>query len=294
MAASYSDLVEEVLAALHGYTSSVEELTTLTAGLSATGLVLQYDPVQTLDRGYVEVEDELIYLQSAVNGSAVIPPWGRGQQGSAAAVHPAGVRVTAHPQFPRQRVGVAINETIRSLDTELYAVNSFLFSPNPAQTTYALPVNATGVLSCSQDTFGPSREWEPVVRWRVDLDADTAVFNSPVTVTFPTGLRPGKQAKIVYTSALVEIAPGGMLVDSGLSEQARDIVVLGAQMRLLASQDYPRLQNTTVEQSQRDMIVPIMSAARIVSQLKLMYDDRVDREKQRLLRLYPGGVTITR
>ena len=104
MTITYAGLVDDVLLKLSGYTLRQDRTTHLTADLTSSGLSLSLGSVQNIGKGSIEIEDELIWIDSydRVSSTAVIAPYGRGYQGTTAAAHVTNAKVTIAPTFPRQ------------------------------------------------------------------------------------------------------------------------------------------------------------------------------------------------
>lgn len=312
MSTTRAQLVEEIRAGLHGWTQDQETSTALTSVIpSSGGGTFTYDnSVGELSRGLIQVDDELLQISTAAAGVATIPPFGRGRGNSTPASHAIGVEVVDKPRFPNSQIIDTLNQVILSLDSVLYGVSVYEFTPNPVISTYAIPrvEDQTGldvgvgglrhVLAVSQRTFGPSLDWRPIRRWRIDPQADATEFATTgpgTTITFNEVLEPGRTVKVVYATGLVPLASGSSTLSStGLQESCRDILVMLSQARLLLSVDFSRVQNSTVEQQARNQLVPVTSATSIARQLTASAQQRVDDEKMRLLRLYPTFIRYTR
>ncbi len=92
------------------------------------------------------------------------------------------------------------NLTINSLYPKLWAVDSFTFTFNASQTTYALPDDLEQILFVSWQTTGSSKEWLPVNRWRADGMANIATFNSTNTINIYENIQPGRTVQVYYTT----------------------------------------------------------------------------------------------
>ena len=178
-------MINEVRSNLQGYTLRQDRLTYLTTGINASATAIPVGSSSNLAKGIIEIDDELIWIDNFDKASATMnaaPGFGRGYQNTTAASHSANSMVTLAPTFPRQMIKKAINNTIQSLYPQLWGVASTTFTFNASQTTYALPDDCEAVLFVSWQTTGSSREWLPVNRWRVDGMANSAAFNSNVTI----------------------------------------------------------------------------------------------------------------
>ena len=172
-----SEMIDEVRTNLQGYSLRQDRITYVnnTAGLTTTSLEIQVGSSDNLAKGLIEIDDELIWIDSfnKTNNTlnvmgAPTNPIGRGFQGTTASPHARYAQVTLAPTFPRVSIKKAINDTINSYYPKLWAVASTTFTFNAARTTYALPDDLEAILFVSWQTTGSSEEWLPVNRWRAD------------------------------------------------------------------------------------------------------------------------------
>ncbi len=139
-------------------------------------------------------------MKQAFEPEQVMGLFGRGYQGSTPTSHAQYAQVTLSPSFPRISIKKAINDTINSLYPRLWAVDSFTFTFNASQTTYALPDDLEQILFVSWQTTGSSKEWLPVNRWRADGMANIATFNSTNTINIYENIQPGRTVQVYYTT----------------------------------------------------------------------------------------------
>ncbi len=122
MTTTLSNLVDEVLINLAGYTYQQERTTYLrtavtgTTSSSASPTVLALGSTESVGKGIVEIDEELMWIDTfdRVANTATVSPYGRGYLGSTASTHAADSKVTISPVFPRNSVKKAINDTVRS------------------------------------------------------------------------------------------------------------------------------------------------------------------------------------
>jgi len=76
----FVDLIDETALSLTGYTNRQDQATYLTAPMSATDLTFTVADGTVLTRGLVEIDDELIWVDSfdRTSNVATIPSYGRG------------------------------------------------------------------------------------------------------------------------------------------------------------------------------------------------------------------------
>lgn len=300
MPATFNDLVVDVLALLHGYVRTQEQSTHLTVSLSSSALSASVAHPARVSRGLIEIDDELLYVDSASQNSATdnvtIAPYGRGYFGSTAAAHAANTRVTFSPLFPRVRVKRAINDTITAVGNDLFTVGSTTFTFTPQVTTYALPADSIDVMQVSFDTVGPSQMWYPVSRYRFDANANVTDFPTGKTIDLYEAVTPGRTVQVKYVKYPSELAADGdgFASVSGLLESSRDCVVYGAAARLVAGADSAILNTQAIEANVLDDRATPGSGGQLSRQLYQLHRQRLTEERMRYLQKYPTNYHYAR
>jgi hypothetical protein len=296
---TFNDMVDEVLLNLAGYTMRQDRLTYLTNAItSTTALSATIASVDNVARGLVEIDEELIFVDSVnrPSSSLTIAPFGRGYQGTAAATHAINTKVTIAPTFPRIAVKRALNDTVKAVYPQLWGIGTHTFSYSPAQSTYALPSDAEGVIAVAFSTTGPTKEWMPIRSYRHDPMANTASFTSGNTITLYSGVEPGRTVQVTYSkeaTAMVNNSDSFVGV-TGLPLSTKDVIIYGAAYRLISFIDPSRLTFTSAEADEADRTKPIgvgSNAARFIFSL---YQQRLQEEAGRLKGKFPVRVHYTR
>lgn len=288
---TFSQLTDQTLMQLYGYTTLQDEATYLSANLSATGLTATVSDSTAVSRGIIEIGDEVIWVDDVDTSTSTvtIPPYGRGFRGTTAAAHSIGDRVVSSPMFPRQMVQDALNDAIRAVYPDLYGIGQTTVTFQPAINTYALPSGALDVINVAWQTTGPSKEWMPVRRWRVDKQAATSAFATGVTVSIYDMIVPGRSIKITYTkqpSVLVNSTDDFVTV-TGLPASTEDVIRFGAQYRLVPFFDSARLSGQSAEADYSGQPRNQNNAASLSRFILQMYQVRLAEENRRLSALYP-------
>ena len=102
--ATLEQLTDRIDTLLHGYSLNMESTTWLTAAItSTTATSISVNDANVVSRGYIQVDDEIMYVNSTnnVDNILTISPWGRGQRGTVAATHSNSAKVIVAPLFPR-------------------------------------------------------------------------------------------------------------------------------------------------------------------------------------------------
>ena len=125
----------------------------------------------------------------------------------------------------------------------LFRSNSTTFTFNAAQVAYQLPDDARDVLFVSWQTVGPSKEWLPVNRWRIDRMANVAAFNTTKTINIYEKIMPGRTVQVYYSTIPNDLTNNSddYATVTGLPESSRDVITLGAAYRLLSYLDTGRI-----------------------------------------------------
>ncbi len=162
-------LSKKVAVDLSGYTYQQERTTylktavTTTTSSSTSPTILSLGSTESVGKGIVEIDEELMWIDTfdRVANTATVSPYGRGYLGTTAATHAADSKVTISPVFPRNSVKKAINDTILSTGSSMFAVKSTTFTYEAPVTTYDIydgyPIS--NVLSIMWQSVGPSEEW---------------------------------------------------------------------------------------------------------------------------------------
>jgi len=300
MTTTYAQLVNEVLLSLSGYTLRQDRTTHLTQDLTSSGLSLNLASTTNIGKGVVEIDDELIWLDSydRVSSTATAAPYGRGYMGTTAASHTLNTKVTVAPTFPRIAVKKAINEAIQAVYPNLFALGTHEFTYNPVHTTYEIPQEVQTIQYVSYSTIGPSREWKPVRGWRQDSMASTTTWTSGNTISIYDGIPAGRTIQMHYTRVPTDF--NGSAESSvfetvtGLASSSKDVIIYGACYRLSSFIDAGRLNYSSAEADQADTKIQYGSGASTARFFLALYQQRLKEEADKLRDLYPSRIHYTR
>jgi hypothetical protein len=299
-------MIDEVVLNLSGYTFQQDRATylrtavTTTTSSSASPLILSLGSTENVGKGILEIDEELMWVDSfdRIANTATIAPYGRGYLGSTAATHSADSKVTISPTFPRNVVKRAINDTIRSLGANIFAVKSTSFTFNAAQSTYAFnDLNIKTILTVAWESIGPSKEWIPIRKWDFDSTADATAFGSNAqTITLGQAPIPGRSVRIVYATDPVEFTTNSQdyATQTGLPESTRDVVILGTAYRLLSFLDPARAAQVSPQADETDSKRPYGASQSATKQLYALYSQRLQEETKSHQKNYPPRVHFSR
>ena len=297
--ATFNEMVNEVKTNLQGYTLKQDRLTYLNAAITSVSTNMVVGSSSNLAKGTIEIDDELIWIDNFVTASNtlnVAPGFGRGYQGSTPTSHAQYSQVTLAPSFPRISIKKAINDTINSLYPKLWAVDSFTFTFNASQTTYALPDDLEQILFISWQTTGSSKEWLPVNRWRADGMANISTFNSTNTINIYENIQPGRTVQVYYTTTpdTLENNSDDFADVTGLPESSQDVVTLGAAYKLLSFIDSGRISLTSAESDLADSKIPSGAGANNSRYIYALYQQRLNEEALKLQDKFPIRLHYTK
>ena len=279
-----NDLVDSTILYLSGFSSQQDAATYLAQGCAEDDLILQVAEANTIGRGIIEIDDEIIQVDGVDRQNNVlrVPPYGRGFRGSTTAAHEGGVRVAATPQFPRHTVRQAISDAIRAVYPDVYAVFDEYIPSKATVINYPLEAKgARNVLNITMETVGPTQEWLPVRRY--ELKAYGRTLNGEGV--YETGARlniydqPVPGYDIHVRTAGPPIVPEEGTDDfalTGLPDSAEDLVRLGAAYRLVPNVETPLLSGLTAQADFSANMRPIGAGERLGKYILGLYRERLD------------------
>jgi hypothetical protein len=306
MTTTLENMIDEVLINLAGYTIQQDRATylrsavTTTTSSSASPLILSLGSTESVGKGIIEIDEELLWVDSydRISNTATIAPYGRGYLGSTADTHLADKKVTISPTFPRHSVKRAINDTIRSLGSSIFALKSTSFTFNAAKTTYAFnDLNIKNIITMSWESIGPSQEWVPIRRWDFDSTADTTAFGANAqTVTLGEYPVSGRTVRVVYATDPEPFSTNvqDYSTQTGLPESTKDVAILGAAYRLLTYLDPARAAMVSPQADETDNKRPFGASQSATKQLYALYQQRLNEETKAQQQNYPPRVHFSR
>lgn len=306
MAVTFGNLVERTKQMLLGYTKDQASISFLTAPMLATdtSFVVDASTATNLSRGLVQIGDEMLLVKSIDQATGLIQVMagvnGRGADGTVATDHAINDIVTTDPRFPRTRIKEAINDTINGVYPDLWVFGEYEFPYLAARYEYPLPVDVDGVYKVVVNTIGPSGVWFPAQSYRFNPIASTTPGQVKPTPA-PTGkslqiydrIVPGRNIRVSYTKAPTTLDLDAQLfTETGFPDRYLDLITYGAVWRLLPAYEAGRLQQASIESTERAPLVPTGSASQTSQYFLALYTKRVDEERDRLQQLFESYQTF--
>lgn len=293
---TFNNLIDDALTMLHGYVRNQEQTTWLTAALDSSAITLSVNNGARIGMGRVEVDDELMFVDSITGSTVALAPWGRALDGTTAASHVINSKVTFTPLFPRSQVKVQLNNTINAIGTQIQVPSYTTFSFVAPRTTYALPADVDAVSEVSWQVVGPSRLWQKVKRWTYNQVANTTEWPTGKTIDIFDSITPGRTVQINYFKDPSELSAGSDTLETtaGLPASCRDVVVLGAVAKLLSAVDASLLDQNSVAAGFFDEKRQPGSASTVARTIYALYQQRLSEETDRFRSQYPTPVHYRR
>lgn len=291
MANTFDDMVNEVKNKLAGYTLKQDRITYLKSAIDNVQTAITLGSADNLAKGMVEIDDEVIYIDSFDPGTStlnVIPGLGRGFQGTTASAHNINSLVVLTPNFPRGLVKQAINDTIKSVYPKLFALQTTTLTFSATVTAYALPTNLQDVIAVSYQEIGPSKEWQLLRRWRLDRMSNFSTWATNQTLNIYDAIPTGRTINVAYTSYPTQFTNNAddFVTVTGLPLSTWDVIVLGACSRLLAFIDAGRINVTSAEAALADSKVPTTAGQTLGKFVYALFQQRLAEEASRMQDTY--------
>lgn len=288
------DLIDESSAQLHGWGSTQDRVTPLSADLNQTDLTFQvayaFGQSVGIAPGVVEIDSELLYVVNVDQTNATVtlaPGFGRGYSGTTPATHTAGARVVSRPKFPRTWLFKQINEIVESVYPDLFAVGTFTGTITWPSNRYNLGSTVGQPMEVIQAEWqDPIGNWHPLFSYKIDPADGAFVLGHGGMVGRPLRVMFKAQPK-AFTSETDDLSV------TGLPNSCADVLTLGVVAKQVPGLDISRAQLSSVEQSDRSRVVPPQAGVNAAKYLMAEYQDRLANEAQSLRKQYKSRLVRT-
>jgi len=285
---TFGEMVAETAAHLRSFVRDQEISTHITGPIDDAVTVIEVADAAVVSRGRVEIDDELIWIDSSDKGTTLtIPPYGRGMDGTTAMAHTSGTRVIVSPLYPRSFLKQTLNQTIKQIGAQLYGTESLeCVTHSDGNFKYELPDYTRDVLNVK--VTDPT--WQDDVTflrdWTFDKSAPQSVSASGKALyLYDDWVGSGVDLRVTISRDPMSLeADSDLFSDSFLPDSAQDLPVLGAAARLLATSDSYDLQTRAIEAQTMNTDSRGGSAAQAQSKyLQALFMSRMEEERLRLL-----------
>lgn len=288
---TFAQLADRVEAVLHGYTENTEPSTWLTTSATSTSTSLTVYDASVVGRGYVQIDDEIVFVNSTDNvaNALTLAPWGRAQRGTTAAAHSANAKVTVSPLFPRKEIKNAINNTIDAMYPSIFATGSYDFAYIASQYSYQIPAAVQNILSVTYSIVGPSKEWFPARGWQLDRTADSDAFSTGKSLSIYSEIVPGQTVHVSYSKRPTLLTNDNDEYETvtGFPSYSEDVVIYGAAFRMISFLDPSRLGPQSAAADILDGVRPNGSGQNASRFLYNIYQQRLNEVANNQRRQHP-------
>ncbi len=272
----------------------VEERNKIASSLDAstTSVPIEYSLGSLREQTVFQVDSELMYIWE-VNTASKTLTVERGFGGTTAATHADGAIVVVSPKFPRWQILQALNDELADLSSPMNG----LFQMKTVDISYNgsdRQINLTGITSMI-DVYDVrwrylSDDYPVVRRYRLMRDMPTSDFPSGYVLSLDEPVM-SSTIRVIYKDKYTAFSTeASTLASTGASSELADLLVLGAQIRLLASREVKRNFIESQGDTRRADEVPAGAMNASVTNLLRLRRDRIQAEAARLNRQYPTRI----
>jgi hypothetical protein len=271
---------------------TVEERNKTVGALTATStsVVFQYELSGLRQGGVIQIDNELMYVWETSPGSKTATVE-RGWNGTAASAHAAGAVTIIDPKFPRAQVLEAINAEIDDLSSPmngLYQIKSLELNYNGTWNMINLPTTDKIIDLVSVTVRYIATDYPKITRCRLIRDLPNDDFSAGYAIRFDEQVRAGRMI-VVYKAPFTNVTTEAQNLQNiaGFPTTAEDILMMGAQIRLVSPREVKRNFTESQGDTRRSEEVPTGSVSSSINNIIRMRRDRITAEAARLARQYP-------
>lgn len=257
---------------------------------SATSMVFTYDVGSIRPGSTVEIDSELIYIWEITTGNKTATVE-RGFNGTVAAPHAVASICTVSPRFPRSQILEAFNDDLADLVSPLnglYRVRVLDVNYNGSDTMINLPTVGDVIDLLDVRVRYLSTDYPLIRKCALIRNLPTSDFGSGTAIKFNETPRSGV-LRITYKAPFNPIIKelDDVQQNCGYPLSAEDILVMGAEIRLMAPREIKRNFTESQGDTRRSDEVPAGSISNSINNLLRIKRDRVMAEAMKLDSHYP-------
>jgi hypothetical protein len=270
----------------------VEERNKLAFAVTAadTTMVFSFEVGSIRPGSIIEIDSELIYIWEMVSGTKTATVE-RGFNGSTADAHAVGSIAIVSPRFPRTQILEAFNDDLSDLVSPLnglYQIKTLDINYNGQDTMINLP-SLDNVIDLLDVRVRYLSTDYPLIRKAVLIrNLPTSDFGSGTAIKFNETPRSGI-LRITYKAPFnfMTRISDNVQQACGYPQSAEDILILGAQIRLMAPREIKRNFTESQGDTRRSDEVPAGAISNSVNNLLRIRRDRIIAEAMKLDSQYP-------
>lgn len=257
---------------------------------TATSVVCLYDLGGIRPGQVIQVDYELMYVWE-INAGAKTVTVERAWNGTTATTHTVNSIITVAPKFPRAQILEAINAELDDLSSPmngLYHVKTLDVDYNGTWVMLNLPTPDKILDLINVSVRYISSDYPALHKVRLVRDLPTDDFNSGYALKFDSWCRAGR-IHVVYKTAFGNVTGDTQNIQNytGLPTSCEDILIMGAQIRLVGPREIKRNFTESQGDTRRAEEVGSGAIGNSITNLIRMRRDRITAEAARLNRQYP-------
>lgn len=270
----------------------VEERNKLAAPCTATAtsVTVAFDLGAIRQGTVIEVDAELMYVWevNTVSKTATVE---RGFNGTTAVAHVDNSIVIVSPRFPRNQILEAFNDDLADLSTPmngLYRVKTLDLRYNGSDTMINLPTIGEVVDLLDVRLRSKSDDYPMIRNVQLIRNLPTKDFGSGMALKFNEYVKSG-DLRIVYRAPFGRLTreEDSLQTIAGFPVAAEDILIMGAEIRLIAPREMKRNFTESQGDTRRADEVPAGAVANSINNLIRLRRDRITAEATKLDSQYP-------
>jgi hypothetical protein len=283
------NLVDRV--AQHLLAGTVEERNKIASSIntSATSVTVQYSLNSLTEQTVFELGSELLYIWQVDTANKTLTVE-RGFGGTTAASHNSGATLTVNPKFPRWQILNALNDELADLSSPmngLYQMKTVDLSYNGSDRMVDL-TSTTDIIDLYDVRLRYLADDYPVIRnVRLMREMPTTDFASGNVLVLDSDVLAGTLRVSYKAPYQLFSSEASTLASTGAGDTLADLLVIGAQVRMLAAREVKRNFIESQGDTRRADEVPAGAMNASITNLLRLKRDRVQAEAARLARQYP-------
>jgi len=271
---------------------TVEERNKVTTAITATAtsVSFQYDLNGMRPGGVIQIDNELMYIWETSAGSKTVIVE-RGWNGTTATTHVVNSIAIVDPKFPRAQILEAINAEIDDLSSPmngLFQIKNIELNYNGTWSMINLPTTDKIIDLVSVSLRYLATDYPKIRRCRLIRDLPNDDFNTGYGIRFDEQVRAGRMI-VTYKAPFTNVTTEAQNLQNiaGFPSSAEDILIMGAQIRLVSPREVKRNFTESQGDTRRAEEVPAGSISNSLTNLMRMRRDRITAEAAKLARKYP-------